>query len=76
MMGEDFFLKQRALSVTVQGSGRKKKKPVDTVFFFGDSSFESDPRTQIPEEMTKIIIFKTHIVYGDFSLENPTKAEF
>ena len=69
-MGKDFFLKQRALSVTVQGSGRKKKKkPVDIVFFFGDSSFESDPRTQIPEEMTKIIIFKTHIVHCDFSLE-------
>lgn len=58
-MGKDFL---KTKSIECNCSGFREKKPVDVVFFFWDSSFDSNPRTQIPEDMTKIIIFKTHIV--------------
>lgn len=57
MMG-GAFLKRK--SVECNCSRFREKKPIDIIFFYWDSSFESNPRTQISEETTKIIIFKIH----------------
>lgn len=50
-------------------SGFGEKRPIEAVLFLGDSSFETNPRTQIPKEMTRIIIFQIHIGQCDLSLE-------
>lgn len=61
MIGEDFVCLFVSKSIKCNSSGFREKKPVDIVFFFGDSSHKLNLRTQIPEEMTKTIIFKSHI---------------